>query len=104
MFFATFFEFIGTKHSIISRVALLFFIPPILILTGEIFIVLKEKIFVKFAESKRKRTIAIVSAYLVTLICYVGVFQWLMVTDNNGVVPYQTIFNKPETVAEEVKE
>lgn len=96
IFFATFFEFIGSKHSIISRIALLFLIPPILILVGEMVIVLKEKIAEKFPDSRRKRTSAIACVYIALAVVSVTSFQWLLSTNNNGVVPYQTISSREE--------
>ena len=94
MFFAVFFEFIGIKHSIVSRPALYFLLPASIELVPQIFDVLLEKCREKFKADKAKLTIskAIVITSL-TLLC-TGMYEYMIVKGYNGVTPYQTVFDE----------
>ena len=103
MFFAVFFGLLGTSHAILSRLALLFIIAPVLILSAEIYSVLTDLIRLTFKDSKK---VFIVFAAVMNLFFFgfSGAYYCYLISDSvnfNGVVPYQTIFSRHSTQAEE---
>lgn len=91
MFFVTFFEIVGTKHAIISRLALLFIIAPTIILIPELVMVIKSWLEEKKKSTERRKKISVIAAYAVMSVFSVAVFQTFMIYDNNGIVPYDTL-------------
>ena len=97
MYFAVFFSFLGTAHAILSRLALLFIIAPVLILSGDIYITLRDLVLLTFKDSKTKRRLYVIILGLVLLfVC--GLYYNFLLHDSergfNGVVPYQTIWGE----------
>ena len=82
-----FFELLGTRYAIISRVALLFFIPAVVLGVPKIFMALYS-----LAE-KRKKGAGIAAAAAV-IILLAGNYALLMNSNYNGVMPYRTIFER----------
>ncbi|MDR1688372.1 MAG: EpsG family protein [Clostridiales bacterium] len=90
-FFCVYFQFLGTKHSILSRFSLLFMIAPVIVLLPDVITVIMDKITEKFGEEKKSKVYKalVISAFSV----YSLVVHALLLANNyNGVVPYQTIF------------
>lgn len=93
LYFGCFFEFMGIKHGIISRFALLFLLAPILILTAEIAEVIRIEIRKKFEDNPKGRFAA--SALTAAFLISIGFTFYLYLLQNNynGVLPYQTIYS-----------
>lgn len=95
MFFAVYFSFLGTVHGIVARISLLFIIPSVLILSAEIFNLLRDLISLTFKRAAQRHKIfaGAVTAAIFILLC--GVFYGYLLNNNyNGVVPYKTIFGE----------
>jgi hypothetical protein len=90
LIFAVFFMVIGIKHSIISRFALLFVLPPVIALLPDAFNAIKAYIGEKFPKSKLKLGIVFSYAALTSAVfCYLR----LVHVNYNGVTPYKSIIN-----------
>jgi len=83
-FFAVYFEFMGIKHSVVSRFALLFLIAPVIALTPDLVLVITEK----KGRLLRRGAAACFCLYALT------VNTLFLVNNYNGVVPYQTVFDE----------
>lgn len=85
---AFFFELIGSKHGIVSRISLLFFIPTVFLLVPKIWCalcgLLKEKLPKRFSAA------GVITAAAVMITAMSGVYYSLLERNYNGVVPYQT--------------
>lgn len=90
-FFTMLFEFYGTKHTVISRFALLFYLGPVLLLVSDIAKVLAAMARKRFAK---RQLIGTVSVYAAVAVCMLGFYGYLLSKNYNGVVPYQSIFDK----------
>ncbi len=103
LFFTVFFEVMGVKHAILSRFAVLFFIPAFLALLPDVVDMLLEKC-TEFFKGERTRgnllkTIAVVLVFGVCTFTY----GYMIENDYNGVSPYQTIADK-ERILQEYRE
>ncbi len=103
LFFTVFFEVIGVKHAILSRFAVLFFIPAFVVLLPDVVGMLLEKC-AEFFKGERTRgnllkTIAVVLVFGVCTFTY----GYMIENDYNGVNPYQTIADK-ERILQEYRE
>ena len=96
MFFALFFEFIGTKHAIISRFALLFLIAPVLALTPEIVQVITGYLSERFKDDKKRRLVFQGCSYAAIAVYGISIFSNFLIHNYNSVVPYTTIFSEIE--------
>lgn len=88
-FAAFFFELIGSRYAIVSRLALLFFIPAVCLGTPKIFSALYD-----IAEKRKKG--AGIAAILAAVLILSGNYALLINRNYNGVVPYKTIFERTE--------
>ncbi len=86
---AFFFELIGVKHGIVSRVALLFFIPLSLRLIPKVWCAVCELIRAKLDEKKAKAAVICLTA--VVMAAFGGIYNGLLERNYNGVVPFRTI-------------
>lgn len=88
-FAAFFFELIGSRYAIVSRLALLFFIPGVCLGAPKIIIALSD-----IAQKKKKGagTAVLIAAVLILS----GNYALLINRNYNGVVPYKTIFERTE--------
>ena len=97
-FFAVYFEFIGIKHSVISRFALLFLIAPLLALVPDLIQVVTEKIRCRFAreDNSNRGKPRVYAVIAITAFCIYGlaVHAILLHNNYNGVVPYRTIYHQ----------
>ena len=101
-FFAFFFFFIGTRHSILDRLSVYFeFAFPLSI--PLFYTCLKESfpswwsLFDKHPEEKENRKNAAVTAgFLAFVLCGgLAIHQYALTMDHHGVVPYRCILNQP---------
>ena len=92
MFFAVLFEFIGMKHSIISRLSLYFLVPASLELIPMIGEVLPDRIASFFKGNKKKQAVSKAAAVFLSAAFCIGMYEYLLSVDYNGVMPYHTIF------------
>lgn len=97
LMFTTVFEAMGLRHAILSRFALLTYLPPILYLLPDA----AETVF-EFAKEKKGRIAGIVSASAAALFS-VGCYTMLMLSNYNGTVPYTSQFNRPYDIFEDIK-
>lgn len=81
---AFFFEFMGTKHGIVSRIALLFFIPVVCLLLPKVFIAARDVLKEKLSGGKW-----IAAVFLMALMCLN--YGLLLQRNYNGVLPYCTV-------------
>lgn len=97
MFFSLFFEVIGIKHSIVSRVGLFFTLPAVVALLPDVFEVIIDTCKKKAKSDSKKRTLF--TAITVASFAIVCTTQYaVMVMRNyNGVSPYRTIYDEVET-------
>ncbi len=97
LMFTTIFEIMGTRHAILSRFALLTYLPPVLYMLPDLFDSVCEFIDEKTeGKSIRKpvRTVSAVFASMFSLACYI-----LLINGNyNGVNPYISQFHKTEDI------
>lgn len=88
------FEAMGTRHGILSRFALLVYLPAILYLVPDMVTVIREYISEKFASAeKRVRLMNIISACAGSAFA-LGCYIMLMLNNYNGVVPYVSQMNR----------
>lgn len=87
---AFFSELLGTKHAILSRLGLLFFLPVVFLLVPKIFTAVCRLA----AGHKGKRKKAAVLAAAAVMIVMAGLYGGLLYKNYNGVVPYKTVFER----------
>ena len=87
MFFTFFFELMGTHHGVISRLAVLFFIPAVTVLVPEVICILPEK-----SEHLMKdgRNASATVKIIIASFC-LFMYGYMLANNYNGVVPYQTV-------------
>lgn len=94
LFFTVFFEIIGIRHAIISRFAVLFFIPAFVILVPKVVSVLIKKCGKAFEGDKTRcnilKTVAIVLVFGSSAFMY----TYMILNNYNGVSPYRTIYSE----------
>ncbi len=94
MFFTAFFEIIGIRHAILSRFAVLFFIPAVVVLVPRAFMALLKRCEGVFkGESKRGNALKTVAAVLVVGCC-TFMYGYMIENNYNGVSPYRTILSE----------
>lgn len=89
LFASFFFELMGSRYAIVSRLALLFFIPGVCLGVPKIISALYGIAFKK----KKGAGIAVIIAALLLLS---GNYAMLLSRNYNGVVPYKTIFERTD--------
>lgn len=88
------FEAMGTRHGVLSRFAILVYLPAVLYLVPDMVTVIKEYISETFElQQKRMRVIKIISVCTSSLLA-VGCYVMLMLCNYNGVVPYMSQMNR----------
>lgn len=97
LMFTAVFEAMGMRHAILSRFALLTYLPPILYLFPD-----AVKAIGEFAAEKKGK-IALWSAYAASAAAAVASYVLLIASNYNGVVPYTSQFNRPYDIFVEVK-
>ncbi len=94
MFFTVFFEFFGTKHAILSRFALLFFIPAVTVLVPQAVEIAIEKACRFFKGRNTAQVAAKVVSYILVFGLCSGMYTYMIANDYNGVNPYRTVYDK----------
>lgn len=97
LMFTAVFEAMGTRYAILSRFALLTYLPPILYLLPDAAAVIWD-----YAREK-KGMIAAVASAAAAAVFSVGCYTVLMINNYNGVVPYTSQFNRPYDIFVETK-
>ncbi len=83
-------EALGMKHAILSRLGLLFFLPVVFLLVPKIFTAVCR--LASGHKGRRKRAAVLAAATL--MIAMAGLYGGLLYKNYNGVVPYQTVFER----------
>lgn len=97
LMFTTVFEAMGMRHAILSRFAILTYLPPILYLLPD-----AAEVVFEHAREKKGRLGGILSAAAAAV--YSAVFYTILIINNyNGVVPYNTQFSRPYDIFVEIK-
>ncbi|MDE5859698.1 MAG: EpsG family protein [Oscillospiraceae bacterium] len=88
------FEAMGMRHGILSRFAVLVYLPAILYLLPDTAVVVKEFISEKISDVKR-RQLAYIGAVAASSVFSAVCFFILMINNYNGTVPYISYNNRP---------
>ena len=90
LFYGTYCELLGIKFNIISRIAILFMTPAIILLVSDL-----AKVLTVSAQKTKYGAIypyaAQAAVYAALLLAMTGFYTLLIYTNYNGVVPYRTI-------------
>lgn len=100
LMFTAIFEIMGAKHAVLSRFALLVYLPPVLYLIPDLVSVIKEFIDEKLENGGKKVAVNVLSA-VAGSIGAAACYAVLLMNNSSGVVPYVTILNKPHEIFEE---
>ncbi len=93
LMFTTVFEAMGIKHAILSRFALIVYIPPILFMLPDLIQVIREYMAEKITAVKRRQAMNICTAVAGSVFA-VGCYALLMADNYNGVMPYVSQMNR----------
>lgn len=96
LMFTVVFEALGIRHAILSRFALLTYLPPFLFMLPDMTVIIGHRL-----KEKRGTVLAVLSAIAASVFS-VGCYTALMLNNYNGVVPYITQFNRPYDIFEDV--
>lgn len=94
MYFVFFFEAMGVKHAIVSRLSILFIIPATIVLIPEVVTAYIELFKEKFGKNRNKATISTTVVLTVFATFCTCMYTFMLVKNYNGVMPYQTIFSE----------
>ncbi len=88
-------EALGMRHAILSRFALLFYLPPMLFLLPDLVAVIREYVEKKVTYPKRRKAVSMSLTMAAAVYC-IAIYGMLMANDYNGVMPYETIIGMTE--------
>lgn len=94
LFFTAFFEIIGVKHGIISRFAVLFFIPAFVILIPRAVSLLIKKCGKAFNGERTRCNILKTVAIILVFGSSAFMYGYMIQNNYNGVMPYRTIYSE----------
>lgn len=97
LMFTTIFEAMGMRHAILSRFAILTYLPAILWLLPDLVVVVREYISEKISLPRIKNAVKIGAAGISTVFA-AGCYLLLILNNYNGVMPYNTIFDHVDDV------
>ena len=97
LMFTTIFEAMGMRHAILSRFALLTYLPPILYLLPD-----AADVIIRYVKEKKGKIAAAVSASAAAVFS-IACYTILIINNYNGVVPYTSQFNRPYDLFVDVK-
>lgn len=100
MFFTFFFECMGIKHGVLSRFAVLFFIPAVTVLIPQVITTLSELCAEKFGKDQKRLTISKTAVVALFVTVCTGMYSYMVVNNYNGVNPYMTIAERGTEDAE----
>lgn len=87
LYLAVLFMLFGTKHAVLSRFAVILYLAPVLILTPQIVLIIKQRL------TRGWRTAGAFALCLAAIVFFAGLYQNLLLTNYNHVVPYQWVFS-----------
>ena len=102
-FFTFFFELLGVKHSILSRLGVYFIIPAAIVLMPRVITAFVELFREKIKGDVKKRTLVCAAAVTVFAAINITMYTLMIVGNYNGVVPYHTVYDDFRTEAAEQK-
>ena len=102
MMYDVVFEACGMRHAILSRFALIVFLPPLLYLIPDVVTVAREYISEKAKSGVKKTAFTALSAAVASVFA-VGCYLMLILGNYNGVYPYVSIFDRPYDIFVEQK-
>lgn len=92
LMFTVVFEAMGMRHAILSRFAILTYLPPFLFLFPDMTVIIGQ-----YIKEKKGNVLAILSAAAASVFAVVC-YTVLMLNNYNGVVPYVTQFNRTHDI------
>lgn len=95
LMFTVVFEAMGMRHAILSRLAILTYLPPLLFMLPEMTAAIGE-----YIKEKKGKVLAVLSAAAASLFA-IGCYTVLLLNNYNGVMPYITQFNRPYDIFED---
>ena len=93
-FFDFFFEVIGAKHAVLSRFAVLFVIPTVIVLVPKLIEEYTEICREKFGKNSRSIMVSKVAVLAAFAAFSTFVYSYMLVNNYNGVYPYRTVFTE----------
>ena len=97
LMFTTIFEAMGMRHAILSRFALLTYLPPMRDLLPD-----AADVIIRYVKEKKGKIAAAVSASAAAVFS-IACYTILIINNYNGVVPYTSQFNRPYDLFVDVK-
>lgn len=94
--FTVVFEALGIRHAILSRFALLTYLPPFLFMLPDMAVIIGQ-----YIKEKRGTVFAVLTAAAASVFS-LGCYTALMLNNYNGVVPYVTQFNRTHDIFVEI--
>lgn len=94
MFFACFFELMGLKHGVVSRLSIYFLIPAVTVLVPKTLTALMEWCKEKFTKDRVKQMTAKAVALAVFITFCTGMYSYMIFNNYNGVYPYKTVISE----------
>lgn len=92
LMFTVVFEAMGMRHAVLSRFAILTYLPPFLFLLPDMTVTVGQ-----YIKEKKGKVLAAMSAAAASIFA-VGCYTVLMINNYNGVVPYITQFNRTHDI------
>ncbi len=92
LYWGVFLELVGIKHAIVSRVALFFMTPAVILLAAELAELFRQWLN-RLTKHAKNSLVATVLAYAILLFPMLILHQHLLDINYNGVVPYQSVFS-----------
>lgn len=92
LFFGSYLKILGTKHALVSRFAILFLTPAVILLVSDLAVVWIDKLRKYYLKDNLKRW-APAMVYTVMAILMVINHVYFMKINYNGVAPYYSIFS-----------
>lgn len=93
MFFTFFFELLGVKHSILSRLGVFFIIPAAAVLMPRVIAALLEVCRDKAKRDRKKRTLLSAVTVAAFVAINLAMYGMMLAENYNGVVPYRTVYD-----------
>jgi len=96
LMFTAIFEAMGTRHAILSRFAILTYLPALLFLLPDAVKIIGEFVY------EKKGNIARISSAAAAAVFSAGCYLILIINNYNGVYPYVSQFNRPYDIFEDI--
>lgn len=92
LMFTVVFEAMGMRHAVLSRFAILTYMPPFLFMFPDIILIIG-----RYIKEKKGTVLTVLSAAAASVFA-AGCYTVLMLNNYNGVVPYMTQFNRTHDI------